>query len=100
MRTISLLLIGCALLGCAIRKPEPIPPAGAFIDRYMKNVTQLTFEGDNGEAYFSWNSKKLIFQSSRGGYACDKIWTMNIYGSDKRMVSPNHGANTCSFFFP
>jgi Tol biopolymer transport system component len=66
----------------------------------MRNVTQLTFDGDNGEAYFSWDGKKLIFQSSRGGYACDKIWTMNIDGSDKRMVSPDHGANTCSFFFP
>ena len=66
----------------------------------MKNVTRLTNDGDNGEAYFSWDGKKLIFQSSRGGYACDKIWTMNIDGSDKRMVSPDHGANTCSFFFP
>jgi Tol biopolymer transport system component len=25
---------------------------------------------------------------------------MNIDGSDKRMVSPGHGAHTCSFFFP
>jgi len=66
----------------------------------MKNVTQLTFDGDNGEAYFSWEGKRLIFQSSRGGYACDKIWTMNTDGSDKKMVSPNHGAHTCSFFFP
>jgi hypothetical protein len=28
----------------------------------MKNVTRLTFEGDNGEAYFSWDDTKLIFQ--------------------------------------
>jgi Tol biopolymer transport system component len=100
MRTISLLLIGCALLGCVNRKPEPIPPAGAFIDRHMKNVTQLTFEGDNGEAYFSRDGKKLIFQSNRDGYGCDKIWTMNIDGSGMRMVSPYHGAHTCSFFCP
>jgi Tol biopolymer transport system component len=73
---------------------------GQFRDRYMKNVTRLTTDGDNGEAYFSGDGKKLIFQSSRGGYSCDKIWTMNIDGSDKRMVSPNHGAHTCSFFFP
>lgn len=76
------------------------PDRTVFDDRHMKNVTQLTFEGDNGEAYFSWDSLKLIFQSNRGGYACDKIWTMNIDGSDKKMVSPGHGAHTCSFFFP
>jgi Tol biopolymer transport system component len=66
----------------------------------MKNVTQITFDGDNGEAYFSPDGRNLIFQSNRGGYACDKIWIMNIDGSDKQMVSPNHGAHTCSFFFP
>ncbi len=71
-----------------------------LMDRHMKDVTQLTFDGDNGEAYFSWDSLKLIYQSNRGGYACDKIWIMNIDGSDKHMVSPNHGAHTCSFFFP
>ncbi len=69
-------------------------------DKYMSNVTQLTSEGDNGEAYFSNDGKQLIYQSSRGGVACDKIWTMNIDGSDKRLVSPDQGAHTCSFFYP
>jgi TolB protein len=94
------LLVLFLLIGCVNKKPETKPASGPFIDRHMKNVTQLTFDGDNGEAYFSRDSRKLIFQSSRNGYACDKIWTMNIDGSDKRMVSPDHGANTCSFFFP
>ena len=35
-----------------------------FRDRHMKNVTKLTFEGDNGEAYFSKDNTKLIFQSN------------------------------------
>ncbi|MDJ0832499.1 MAG: hypothetical protein QNJ69_03185 [Gammaproteobacteria bacterium] len=69
-------------------------------DLHMSNLTQLTFEGDNGEAYFSFDGKQLIFQSNRGGYACDKIWTMNIDGSNKKMVSPDRGAHTCSFFYP
>lgn len=69
-------------------------------DHNMSNLTQLTFDGDNAEAYFSFDSKKLIFQSNRGGYQCDKIWTMNLDGSDKRMVSADHGAHTCAFFFP
>lgn len=88
------------LIGCMGKKPVMKTAEAAFIDRHMKNVTQLTFEGDNGEAYFSRDGKKLIFQSSRGNFACDKIWTMNIDGSDKHMVGQNHGAHTCSFFFP
>jgi TolB protein len=86
--------------GCMAGKPGIKDGPGAFVDRHMKNVTRLTFDGDNGEAYFLRDGRKLIFQSSRGGYGCDKIWTMNIDGSDKRMVSPDRGANTCSFFFP
>lgn len=69
-------------------------------DLHMSNLKQLTFEGDNGEAYFSFDGRQLIFQSNRGGYQCDKIWTMNIDGSNKKMVSPDHGAHTCSFFYP
>ncbi len=69
-------------------------------DIHMANIRQLTHEGDNGEAYFSYDGTKLIYQSSAGGYKCDKIWTMNIDGSDKKMVSPDHGAHTCSFIMP
>jgi TolB protein len=70
------------------------------VDKHMRNVTQLTVEGDNGEAYFSADGKHLIYQSNRGGYACDKVWTMRIDGSQKRMLSPDHGAHTCAFFYP
>ena len=59
------------------------------IDKYMSGVTALTSEGDNGEAYFSSDVKKLIYQPNSGGLECDKIWTMNIDGSDKQRVSPS-----------
>jgi Tol biopolymer transport system component len=96
-------VIVCILLflsGCIDNKAAIKPVDGQFVDRYLKNVKQLTFDGDNGEAYFSHDDSRLIYQSNRGGYACDKIWTMNVDGSDKRMVSPDRGAHTCSFFFP
>ena len=86
--------------GCPGKNTGTGHTIGEGVERHLKNVTRLTSDGDNGEAYFSWDGKKLIWQSNQGGYACDKIWTMNIDGSDKRMVSPDHGANTCSFFFP
>ncbi|MCG8049808.1 MAG: hypothetical protein JAZ15_01285 [Candidatus Thiodiazotropha endolucinida] len=79
---------------------EQTPALKKSDDRHMSNLTQLTFEGDNGEAYFSFDGKQLIYQSNRGGFECDKIWTMDIDGSNKTMVSPGHGAHTCAFFQP
>ena len=100
MKKAVLLLIVVLLSGCMNRKPDAPIASPVFADRHLKNVTQLTFDGDNGEAYFSADGKKLIFQSSRNDFSCDKIWTMNIDGLDKRMVGPDHGAQTCGFFFP
>ncbi|MEZ5347088.1 MAG: hypothetical protein R2681_16190 [Pyrinomonadaceae bacterium] len=65
----------------------------------LKNIRQLTFGGENAEAYFSSNGKKLIFQSKRDGRACDQIYTMNIDGSDTKMVSTGDGRTTCSYFY-
>jgi Tol biopolymer transport system component len=98
--TIFFILTLLLIWGCIKEDVTPISGEGLFVEPHMKNVTQLTFEGDNGEAYFSWDGRRLIYQSNRGGYGCDKIWIMNIDGSDKHRVSPAHGAHTCSFFFP
>ncbi len=68
-------------------------------EKYLKNVKQLTFGGENAEAYFSADSKELIFQSKRDGRSCDQIYTMNIDGSDVRMVSTGFGRTTCSYFY-
>lgn len=69
-------------------------------ETHLSHITQLTNQGDNGEAYFSSDGQQLIYQSSRGGQQCDKIWTMDINGDNKQRVSPDHGAHTCSFFYP
>ena len=46
------------------------------------NIKQLTFGGENAEAYFSFDGKRLSFQSTKRRTACDQIYTMNIDGSD------------------
>jgi Tol biopolymer transport system component len=69
-------------------------------EKHFKNIRQLSFGGENAEAYFSADGQKLIFQSTRDGYPCDRIYTMNIDGSDVRMVSTGTGVTTCSFFAP
>jgi TolB protein len=69
-------------------------------ETHLRNIKQLTDGGENAEAYFSPDDKKLIFQSTRDGHGCDQIYEMNIDGSDARLVSTGKGRCTCSYFFP
>ena len=64
----------------------------------LKNIKQLTFGGENAEAYWSFDGKQLIFQSKRDGRGCDQIYKMNADGSNVRMVSNGEGRTTCSYF--
>jgi len=67
---------------------------------HLRNVKQLTFGGTNAEAYFSYDGKRLVFQSTREPYKCDQIFVMNTDGSDVRLVSTGQGKTTCAYFFP
>ena len=60
----------------------------------------LTIGGENAEAYLSFDDKKLIYQSSYGKYKCDQIFTMNLDGTNKTLVSTGKGKTTCSYFLP
>lgn len=75
---------------------ESSPP----VERHLANIKQLTFGGENAEAYFSVDGKQLIFQSTRDGRGCDQIYTMNVDGSNVRMVSNGTGRTTCAYFLP
>lgn len=67
-------------------------------EKHLANVKQLTFGGENAEAYFSFDGRQLIFQSKRDGRGCDQIYKMNIDGSGVKMVSNGEGRTTCSYF--
>ncbi len=69
-------------------------------EKHLKHVRMLTFGGENAEAYLSFDEKKLIYQSTHGPYRCDQIFTMNLDGSDKKLVSTGKGRCTCSYFLP
>lgn len=78
-------------------------PAASLHDpreRRLANVRQLTFGGQNAEAYFDWTGTRLVFQSTRPPFGCDQIFAMNTDGSDVRLLSTGKGRTTCSFFFP
>ena len=68
-------------------------------EKHLQNIKQLTFGGENAEAYFSFDGKQLAFQSKRDGRGCDQIYTMNVDGSNVKMVSNGEGRTTCSFIF-
>jgi TolB protein len=74
----------------------PTAPA----ERHLRNIRQLTFGGENAEAYFSSDGTQLIFQSTRSGAACDQIFTMKIDGSDVHHVSTGTGRTTCGYYYP
>jgi Tol biopolymer transport system component len=108
------LVFTCALCAVSLSTAQTTPerqitPAAAANDgdgvmlaqeTRLRNVRQLTFGGENAEAYFNGDGKQLIFQSKRDGRGCDQIYTMRADGSDVRMVSTGKGRTTCSYIFP
>jgi TolB protein len=69
-------------------------------ETHLRHVKQLTFGGQNAEAYFSYDGQRLIFMSTRPPYPCDQIFTMNTDGSNVRLESTGKGRTTCGYFYP
>ena len=76
-------------------------------EKNLKNIQKLTFGGDNAEAYFSPDSKKLTMQVTNPliGAHCDQIYLLdlnkkNIGTKDLQLISNGEGRTTCSFFMP
>jgi Tol biopolymer transport system component len=85
----------------SVRAQNPLPPQPTEIrETHLQNLKQLTFGGQNAEAYFSSNGSKIIFQSTRPPYQCDQIFSMNPDGSDVKLLNSGKGRTTCGFFFP
>ena len=102
MRTTFVLCAAAALYliapSAGIDQNQPQPsPAG---ETHLANIRQLTHGGENAEAYFSPDGKRLIFQSTRKGVPCDQIFTIDIDGSGERRVSTGTGRTTCGYFYP
>ncbi|MCE2421881.1 MAG: PD40 domain-containing protein [Gemmatimonadetes bacterium] len=110
-----------AWAGCAQSEPPREDPAGATDgaeavvydnppavermplpeERRLTNLRQLTFEGENAEAYFSSDGERLIFQRTYAGQAeCDQIFSMSAAGGPFRRLSNGLGRTTCAYFAP
>ncbi len=70
-------------------------------ERHLANVRQLTFGGENAEAYWSADGRKLVFQSTRPPQRCDQIFVVDVASpGEPRLVSTGKGRTTCAYFLP
>src|SRR5271168_2653089 len=82
-------------------------------EKHLRNIRQLTFGGQNAEAYFSADDKFLIFQHQDLPSAqtpsvhtpCDQIFTIPVDTPNGQPATPTRvsngkGRTTCSYFFP
>jgi TolB protein len=84
----------------AAKAPTAAPDLALPGERHLRNVRQLTFGGENAEAYFSFDGRQLVFQSTRDGAACDRLYVMRADGTGVRQVSSGEGRVTCGYFLP
>ncbi len=84
----------------AAREPSAAGTLQVAGENHLADLRQLTFGGQNAEAYFSFDGDELIFQSTRGDLACDAIFRMATDGSNLRQLSSGEGATTCAFIAP
>ncbi len=73
-------------------------------EKHFKSLKQLTFGGDNAEAYFNSDGNLLIFQrTDHKDFKCDQIY-MGACSTDPldtfyyNIISPGEGRTTCSYF--
>lgn len=109
---VLLIVPGLLAVIVAFRKPLSVDTAASQPgdtvqypdEKHFRNVQQLTFGGDNAEAYFSYDGKWLIFQRTnpKDGLNCDQMFVGKIPAPGEKftykMVSTGKGRTTCGFF--
>lgn len=71
-------------------------------EKHFKSVLQLTFGGDNAEAYFSFDNSKIVFQATNPAWnvSCDQIYFSELSNFAPARVSTGKGRTTCAYFLP
>lgn len=109
LRSLPLLILATA---CAQNPPpaEPLLPTAPFEiragkpveglpqEKHLQNLRQLTFDGENAEAYWSNDGTKLILQRKAEGMAADRIFVLDLASGQMQQVSSGKGRTTCSYF--
>ncbi|MGH7538850.1 MAG: TolB family protein [Gemmatimonadales bacterium] len=85
------------LVLAALQQSVVVAPESGEV--HLRNIRQLTFGGQNAEAYFSRSGRQLIFQRTPGDTGCDQQYVINTDGSGLHRVSSGYGRTTCGYFF-
>ncbi|MEK7469393.1 MAG: hypothetical protein AAB074_18620 [Planctomycetota bacterium] len=88
-----------AIAGCSAAL-DPLPPNPRADEKRLPGLQQLTFSGENAEAYFSADGRRLILQSTHGDMEADQIFILPVTGGEMTRVSTGKGKCTCAWFFP
>jgi Tol biopolymer transport system component len=88
---------GAAVLNIKAGKPFEKTFDG---EKHFKNIRQLTFGGENAEAYFSADGTKLIYQATLSASGCDQEFTLDLKTGETKRVSSGKGRTTCGYFVP
>ena len=97
--TAAALLGAAACRGTVEQSPVVTRTADARESR-LSNLRQLTFGGENAEAYWSPDGQWITFQSTRDGRSCDQQYVIRADGTGLTRVSDGRGKTTCGWFFP
>lgn len=76
-------------------------------EEHFKSLKQLSFGGDNAEAYWSFDDSLLVFQVTNKDWdlECDQIYYFNwrednLLNQKANLISTGFGRTTCSYFLP
>lgn len=106
LSTRYIVLAALVLSACGQQKSTPDADAAARDslalpgEAHLQNIRQLTFDGENAEAYLSFDEQHLTFQRRAADMECDQIYTMGIDGSGVARLSSGKGRTTCSYWLP
>lgn len=105
IRAFSAATVLVAAFACAGEEPAPDTSPAVAVEpdsgeSHLTNIRQVTFGGENAEAYFSPDGQWLTFQSTRDGRTCDQQYVMRVDGTGLQQVSNGNGKTTCGWFLP
>jgi Tol biopolymer transport system component len=89
-------LLALAAWAVPERPPESVPPRPD--EPHLSGLRQLTFAGENAEAYWSPDGTRLIYQHSGEGVPCDQQFVLDVASGQRVRVSNGLGRTTCGYF--
>ncbi|UCE84972.1 MAG: M28 family peptidase [Deltaproteobacteria bacterium] len=65
---------------------------------HLADLRQLTFDGENAEAYFSPDGRTLVFQRTPPDGGCDQQYLLDLTSGEVTRLSSGRGRTTCGYY--